>query len=419
MPPKLYRTLLSVDLFGLPPEEARRRLITAVAGKGRPAGQPAFPGTGNPEASGPRLPGSLPPVWNVPARNPAFTGRDRMIVTLREDLQSEGRVLVRALSGLGGVGKTQLAIEYAHRFAGEYDLVWWVASEQPELIGEQIAALAVPAGLIGAVTDVTTGVAIALNALRSRPRVLLVFDNAEAREDIQQWLPGGGAHVLVTSRNPIWSGVATSVGVDVFARAESVALIGTLLPQLTAQDAARLAEALGDLPLAIGQAGDMLAETGLPVEDYLVALRDHADDLFRDRGPANYPVPLAAAVTEAAIRLRAADPAAGQLLTLCAYLAPEPTAGPLRGSPPPECGHPPTLSQSLRRRRRGHPPDSHQPGLRPARTASFRGGTGADHGHPGTTPAALGRRSPGQPRRGHRTGVEPVRTRPVRRSPRA
>ena len=334
-PPLLYRPLLSVDVFDLSEDDARARLVGAVRGKQRPDERPEFPaasrpkppppGSGPPPGSRPRLPGSVPSVWNVPPRNAAFTGRDRMIVNVREGLLGGSRVLVQALHGMGGVGKTQLAIEYAHRFAGEYELVWWISSEQAELIGEQLAGLAVAAGLVAKETGVATGVEAIQAHLRSRDRVLLIFDNAEKREDIHPWLPGGPAHVLVTSRNPTWSGVARTVSVDVFARAESAALLSANLPHLADGDVDRLAEALGDLPLAIAQAADLLAETAVPVEAYLTMLAEHAAELFTsDQVPAGYPLPLAAAVTVAADRLAADDPAARQLLTLCAYFAPEP-----------------------------------------------------------------------------------------------
>jgi hypothetical protein len=77
---------------------------------------------------GPQLPGVLPAVWNVGPRNPGFVGRDATLARLRERLRAGGMAVVQALYGVGGVGKTQVAIEYAHRYAGAYDLVWWGGS---------------------------------------------------------------------------------------------------------------------------------------------------------------------------------------------------------------------------------------------------------------------------------------------------
>ena len=113
--------------------QARRVLLEAVAGPRRPDRKPVFPGRGTAGGltrlggAGPRLPGSLPRVWNLPARNVGFTGRDGLLVAVRERLLAGDRAVVQAFQGMGGVGKTQLAIEYGHRFAGTYDLAWWVS----------------------------------------------------------------------------------------------------------------------------------------------------------------------------------------------------------------------------------------------------------------------------------------------------
>jgi hypothetical protein len=149
--PTLLRPYIHGSLHGLDPVAARRVLLEAVRGAQRPDSEPGFPGgivTEPAGVSGPRLPGVLPGVWNVPARAVVFTGRDRMLLELRERL-SGGLVVVQALHGWGGVGKTTLAVEYAHRFASGYELVWWIDAERVELIGEQVAALGVAAGWVG------------------------------------------------------------------------------------------------------------------------------------------------------------------------------------------------------------------------------------------------------------------------------
>ena len=329
--PAVLRPLVFCDLFGVEAAEARRRLLEAVVGPRRPDGVPVFPGKGKAGAlrklgdAGPRLPGSLPRMWNLPARNPGFTGRDDLLLVVRERLLAGEKAVVQAFQGMGGVGKTQLAAEYAYRFAGVYDLAWWVNSEQGGLIGDQFAALGMALGCLqpGAGTEAVR--TVVLGELRGRSRWLLVFDNAQNPADITGWLPGGSGHVLITSRERNWAEIAMPVEVDVLSRSESVAIFQDRVTGLSDADADKLADQLGDLPLAIAQAAGFIAETSTPATQYLDLLRTQARQLLDQEAPgSSYPRSLAAATQLIADRLDHKDRAAAQLASLCAFLAPEP-----------------------------------------------------------------------------------------------
>ena len=200
------------------------------------------------QSSGPLPPGSVLRVWNVPARNPGFTGREPLLAAVRDRLVAGDRAVVQAFQGMGGVGKTQLAIEYAHRFADSYDVAWWVDADQAGLIEDQFAALGAALGCIPPGAGAGAVWAAVLAELHHRGRWLLVFDNAERTADVRPWLPSGAGHVLITSRERAWAEVAVPVEVDVLARAESAAILQGRVSWLGASDADRLAAELDGGP---------------------------------------------------------------------------------------------------------------------------------------------------------------------------
>lgn len=270
-----------------------------------------------------RIAGALPQVWNIDPRNPEFTGRDQVLQELNARLNRGGTAVVQALRGMGGVGKSQLAIEYAHRFAEQYSLAWWIAAEDRTLIGEQFAALAVQLGLAEPGADIVTVARILKAHLRGRGEWLLIFDNVEAAEVMHDWLPGGPGHVLITSRAGGWERIASSVALDVMDRAESVSLLRHHHPELEVEEAGDLADTLGDLPLALAQAGGFLAETGTTVPVYLRLLADHPGVVLAEGATDGYPRPLAAAIALSMDRLGETDSIGLSILRLCAFFAPE------------------------------------------------------------------------------------------------
>ncbi|MFD1938223.1 FxSxx-COOH system tetratricopeptide repeat protein [Nonomuraea mangrovi] len=287
------------------------------------------------------------PVWNVPQKNASFTGREEMLALLHERLSAgTTAVLPEALHGLGGVGKSQIAIEYCYRHQDKYDLIWWIPSERLTMVRQAFVDLAVHLDLN--VTEPNVAVPAVKEALRlGRPYAdwLLIFDNAENVEEIRKFFPTNGpGKIMVTSRSRDWFSYAAPLEVDVFTREESRELLRLRGPELSDRDADEISSRLGDLPLAIEQAAVWLSETGMPTSEYLQLFDEHSTELLQVEGAE---VPVAAAWNVSFDRLRESHPAALQLLQVCAFLAPEPIPRSLLTSSRDMEG-PPELLQALR-----------------------------------------------------------------------
>jgi tetratricopeptide (TPR) repeat protein len=280
---------------------------------------------------------TVPAIWgNVPQRNRNFTGRADILARLRQGPSSKITAVLpedpmpQALQGLGGVGKTAIAIEHAYRHRGDYDLVWWIPADQIPLVRASLAALADRLGLEAAkVSGIEVAAQAALDALRRGDpyrRWLLIFDNADQPEEILDLIPQGGpGDVLITSRNHRWQSVIDTVPMDVFTRAESTEFLTKRVPKsLNEADADQLADELGDLPLALEQAGAMLAETGMPVDEYLRLLREHVTQIMSEGKSPDYPYSMTAAWRLSVATLEQKLPQARELLRCCAFFGPEP-----------------------------------------------------------------------------------------------
>ncbi|MDT0541937.1 MULTISPECIES: FxSxx-COOH system tetratricopeptide repeat protein [Streptomyces] len=293
------------------------------------------PESGAPLDRGSSGPSTRPAIWgNMPPRNLVFTGREELLERLERDLgDGPTAVLPHALHGMGGVGKSQLALEYVYRHASRYDVVWWIPAERPTQIAQALVELAQRLRL-PVTSEAITAVPAVLEALRTGNPYgnwLLVFDNAESPESVQEFFPsspegGPSGSILVTSRNPQWNTLAHPLEVDVFERSESIQLLQRRNPDLPEEEADQLAEVLGDLPLAVEQASAWRAETGMPAAEYLRLFEEKRAELMSVSPPTQYEQTVATAWNVSLDHLASKNPAALQLLQICAYFASEPVA---------------------------------------------------------------------------------------------
>ncbi|HKQ89381.1 MAG TPA: FxSxx-COOH system tetratricopeptide repeat protein, partial [Blastocatellia bacterium] len=341
-PKGLLAQIICIDLVNKNETEARDELLKGVnSGRVKPAIAPRFPHTPSaPRAIAyqPQFPGarnikatSEPPgVWNIPfRRNPHFTGRHDLLFEIRKALFAGGVAPMaqpQAIIGLGGIGKTQLAVEYAYRHAREYDIVWWVRSEEPITMGTDFAGLGPELRPpIELAADLDRNVTAVKRRLEQTSRWLVIFDNAPDVRSVAKIMPGSSTgHILITSRAHNWLSIARTLWVEALYPDDAVKFLLERTGQSDRNAADYLACVLGYLPLALEQAGAYIETTGKPIADYLDLFRDKQLEMIKRGRPAtDYEATVANTWNISFQSLRNESPAAADLLNLLAFFAPE------------------------------------------------------------------------------------------------
>lgn len=278
-------------------------------------------------------------TWTVPyRRNPFFTGRAEILASLHESFCSKKTALkTQALSGLGGIGKTQIALEYAYRYHREYQYILWVRGDTREKMLADVAALAPLLDLKDLAEQEQRRVVEAVRTwLREHTKWLLIIDNIEDLRLVQNFLPvGGRGHILLTTRTQTTGNIARCIDLPEMTLEESTLFLlkRTKRVELDAQEASHpdlqkaqdIARALGGLSLALDQAGAYIEETGCSFANYLCRFQGQHKKLLNMRGgfDSDHPASVAATFASSFDRVEKISPAAIELLRFCAFLYPD------------------------------------------------------------------------------------------------
>jgi tetratricopeptide (TPR) repeat protein len=336
-PDGLLAQIAYLDLPASTRDQARELLLKRVSGeRPKPGEEPPFPipnaplpATARTIKQEPRFP---TPIHNLPPHNPDFVGREEPLTELRRLLTSgQGpAVLTQAITGLGGIGKTQTALAYCYRHLADYRLIWWLRAESPATLAADFATLAEPLGLDPAVADQEKLLFSIRTALQATDRWLLVLDNVEDPGLPRRYLPStGSGHGLITSRRSDWHGLARALPLEDLPEPEAVRLLTggkdpAALSGPEQAEARALADDLGCLPLALAQARAYMAETGKSFAGYRKLLRaSRPAVLAKGRASPDYPESVAKTWQVSIEAAEAACAGARPLLELLAFFAPE------------------------------------------------------------------------------------------------
>ena len=262
-------------------------------------------------------------LTNLGERNLTFVGREHIHLELDRFFRTEPRLPV-VLSGPGGVGKSQLAIEYAYRSIDRYDLIWFVSAEDGFGAREMLAELGSRLRIRPGHRRERTVISVLRALEQTDLRWLLIFDNAVPETPVDTPASGRTGDVIITTRSSEWpTAPVRLVPIDVLTRSESVQYLCAADPEISKADADGLADMLGDLPLALAQLAATRKATGMPLARYLDLFEQHVQDLLRAGRAPYYPASLGATVKMSIAQLDFHSPAL-LLIELFAHFGSDP-----------------------------------------------------------------------------------------------
>ncbi|HZZ45083.1 MAG TPA: FxSxx-COOH system tetratricopeptide repeat protein [Tepidisphaeraceae bacterium] len=253
--------------------------------------------------------------------DPFFTGRAEPMEGVRSALTTKGTCVIQ---GPSGIGKTRLAIEYAARNREKYSLIWFLRCDQPSTLNASLISMAERLGIANGSEGPTTSLRNDIRRhLGASEDWLLIFDNAPNTARVLDLLPRGrNGHLIVTAAQGNWAGFGPGIDLGPLPRAEAVEFLKKRAGRSDDEDAETLAKAMGDLPIALEQAGALIAQQHVSFRYYLRQFEQlWAELLESDHRSATHPGAVAMAWELAYRQLRAAEPAAADLLALCSYLS--------------------------------------------------------------------------------------------------